>query len=86
MILIVKHEERDFTDAEFKEAYNCLVANLQYKKLKCASCGKETYPVQVDMYDHEYGTEVVTDWPKQWVSIHCVYCGYDTSFNKLKEI
>jgi NAD-dependent SIR2 family protein deacetylase len=55
----------------------------EIKKTTCVSCGKELKFDRMDMYDHESGWGVITEIPKQWLSVHCDHCGYDNSLTKL---
>lgn len=59
------------------EIANKVVTNI------CPLCGKELMMGYVDMYDHEYGWDVISEIPKQWLSFRCHKCKYDVSLNKL---
>jgi hypothetical protein len=68
-------------DSKVCERLDVLVCEIKIHK--CPLCGKPLEFDHVDMYNHEYGWYITEEIPKQWLSVHCDYCNYDISLNKL---
>ena len=50
----------------------------------CVNCRvRFPEPLVVDPYDHKDGWDVAGFDEKQWLSVYCHNCGYDTSLNKI---
>ncbi len=75
------------TQGEESRVILALHGLLQDRELVCAGCGRrhEEEALIVSMYNHEGGVEIVPFWPKQWVSVDCHNCEYQTSLQKLRK-
>lgn len=91
----VHHDDRELDTALKARLTTAAQGFLSGKDVRCASCRKDSTAftflkggrqnVRVDFYDHDNGWPVV-GLPKQWVSVRCRSCGYDTSLSKLKTL
>lgn len=65
-------------------------------KARCRSCEGQLVASMIECYDHDNGIYVPADYParnfegqpcnkneRQWVSVHCDACGYDSSWWKI---
>jgi hypothetical protein len=77
----VKDDIPELTDADYTKTigdYQNLVQNVQ-----CAGCGTTLEAPLVDYYSHDAGWNVAGVIGKQWLSVNCYKCRYDTSLNKI---
>jgi hypothetical protein len=58
--------------------YHHLVENVS-----CAGCGETLEKPLIDYYNHADGWRVHGIIGRQWLSVHCRACGYDTSLSKI---
>lgn len=49
----------------------------------CVNCGATLPMDKVDAYDHHGGWFIITEMPRQWLSIQCRNCKYEVSLTKL---
>ena len=55
---------------------------LLVKDRPCAGCGAPL-PDKIDLYPHSGGWQVAGYAGRQWLSVHCDTCEYDSSLWKL---
>ena len=84
----IKHDDRDLMHeldpTQRQQIQDAVTSLIEDKHLACAGCGTALDPVVVSLYDHEGGWTLGPFWPKQWVSLDCPNCKYQSSVYKLK--
>ena len=80
-------DERPLTAEEVEPVRNAieiLLKRIYHSSHVCFGCATEfdITDLEVNMYDHDGGFDVGLK-SKQWLSIHCDHCGYETSLVKL---